>query len=325
MARLSRIKKEETLQAEKAAAGERHYKTALYIRLSILDGGRDGSDTVKTQEVLLRKFIEGKPQFSLVDIYVDNGESGVSFKRNEFGRMMGDIKKGKVDCIIVKDLSRFGRNYIEAGEYLEEIFPLLGIRFIAVNDCYDSEASKAGDFWELHLRNLVNDIYARDISHKICPVLRAKQERGEFIGSWAAYGYLKSEKDKHKLAVDRETAPVVQKIFQWRLWGMSYGRIIGNLTRLEIPSPGRYRYEKGLNKDNKMAEALWKSAAVGRILANPVYLGHMVQGRRQAALWKGEVQRTMPEKQWIVAKNTHEAIVSEEDFKKVQEMRRRKE
>ena len=316
MARVSRMKTKETWLAEKTAAEENDYKTALYIRLSVLDGGRKGSDSVKSQELLLRKFIEEKSQFSLAGIYIDNGESGVSFRRNGFEQMMQDIKRGNVNCVIVKDLSRFGRNYIETGEYLEEIFPLLGVRFISVNDCYDSELTEAGRFWEMHLKNLVNDIYARDISHKICPVLKTKQKKGEFIGSWAAYGYLKSEEDRHKLVVNRDTAFVVQKIFQWRLWGMSYNRIAENLSSLEIPSPGSYHYKK--------TKSFWRAGTVGRILTNPVYLGHMVQGRRQAALWKGEKQKEIPKEEWILIKNTHEAIIREEDFKKVQEMVKKK-
>lgn len=175
---------------------EKVWRTALYIRLSVLDSGKKDSDTVETQESLLRQFLEGKPCFSIFGIYVDNGETGVDFRRDEFERLMEDVRGGRVDCIIVKDLSRFGRNYIEAGEYLEKVFPFLGIRFIAVNDGYDSADPAQADGLTLHLKNLVNDVYARDISAKISPALRGKQMRGEFIGTWAAYGYMKSKEDK---------------------------------------------------------------------------------------------------------------------------------
>ena len=244
--------------AGQQAAMEKVYRVALYVRLSVLDSGKKDSDTVETQESLLRQFIEGKPCFSLVSVYVDNGETGVDFKRDGFGRMMEDVRRGRVDCIIVKDLSRFGRNYIEAGEYLEKVFPFLGIRFIAVNDGYDSADPAAADGLSLHLKNLVNDVYARDISAKISPALREKQMRGEFIGTWAAYGYLKSEEDKHRIVVDRNTAPIVQDIFAWRLEGISYQKIARRLTGQGIPSPSQYRYMHGLVKDKKFADTQWQ-------------------------------------------------------------------
>ena len=162
------------------------------------------------------------------------------------------------------DLSRFGRNYIEAGEYLEKIFPFMGVRFIAVNDGYDSIDPAASDSLSMHLKNLVNDVYARDISQKICPVLQEKQERGEFIGNWAAYGYLKSAEDKHRLVVDEETAPVVRDIFQWRLIGMDYQEIAKRLTELGIPSPSRYRFEKGMVKSKRFAASVW----TGQVIKN---------------------------------------------------------
>lgn len=195
MARISRIQKREFSQGMevKNNAAEKNseknsiqkiYHVALYVRLSVLDGGHKGSDTAETQELLLRSFIEGKACFSLFSVYVDNGETGVNFKRDGFERMMEDVREGLVDCIIVKDLSRFGRNYIEAGEYLEKIFPFLGVRFIAVNDGIDTDDPASFDSLSLHLKNLVNEMYARDISKKISTVLHEKQQRGEFIGAW---------------------------------------------------------------------------------------------------------------------------------------------
>lgn len=226
----------------------RVYSTGAYVRLSVLDGPQCDSDSIENQEALVRAYVESDPSLSLFSVYSDNGETGVDFERDDFERLLDDIRAGKVDCVIVKDLSRFGRNYIEAGEYLEKIFPFMGVRFIAVNDGYDSIDPAASDSLSMHLKNLVNDVYARDISQKICPVLQEKQERGEFIGNWAAYGYLKSAEDKHRLVVDEETAPVVRDIFQWRLIGMDYQEIAKRLTELGIPSPSRYRFEKGMVK-----------------------------------------------------------------------------
>lgn len=255
---------------------ERIYKVGLYVRLSVLDSGKKDSDTVESQEDILRKFIEGKSEFSLVSVYVDNGQTGVNFDRDEFERLLSDVRSGKVDCIIVKDLSRFGRNYIEAGEYLEKVFPFLGVRFIAVNDGYDSLDPAASAGLSLHLKNLVNDVYARDISAKISPVLRGKQERGEFIGAWAAYGYLKSPEDKHRIVIDPQTAPVVRDMFAWRVSGLSYQNIARRLTERHILSPSQYRYQIGIMKNPKFADVPWKITTVKNILENEVYLGHMV-------------------------------------------------
>lgn len=317
MARKSRIAGQQPLTLP-----ERIYKVGLYVRLSVLDSGKKDSDTVETQEAILRQFIEGKPCFSLVSVYVDNGQTGVNFERDEFEHLLEDVRSGRVDCIIVKDLSRFGRNYIETGEYLEKVFPFMGVRFIAVNDHYDSIDPSTSDSLTMHLKNLVNDIYARDISHKICPVLRAKQERGEFIGAWAAYGYLKSTEDKHRLVVDEETAPVVRDIFLWRAMGRSFQEIAKMLRARDIPSPSQYRFAKGLVKDKRLAQAPWRITTVKQLLSNEMYLGHMVQGRKQEALWKGERQSQVPKEQWVIVRNTHEAIVEEELFRAVEELNR---
>lgn len=299
---------------------EKIYRTALYIRLSVLDSGKKDSDTVETQESLLRQFLEGKPCFSIFDVYVDNGETGVDFKRDEFERLMEDVRGGRVDCIIVKDLSRFGRNYIETGEYLEKVFPFLGIRFIAVNDGYDSADPAAADGLSLHLKNLVNDVYARDISAKISPALRGKQMRGEFIGAWAAYGYRKSKEDKHRLVIDPNTAQVVRDIFAWRLEGISYQKIARRLTEQGILSPGQYRYRQGIVKDRKFAESLWQVETVKDLLANEVYLGHMVQGRKRESLFEGQKQKYLPREEWFIVKNTHEAIIDQKTFDEVQKL-----
>lgn len=331
MARKSRI-------LTKPADGEpraRVWNTALYVRLSVLDGGNpdrgkpdrgqptggssDG-DTVKNQEAVLRNFIEGKSCFSLYSVYVDNGRSGVNFNRVGFERMMGDIKKGLVDCLIVKDLSRLGRSYIETGEYLEQIFPLLGVRVIAVNDGYDSSAPGSADSLSVHLKNLVNDIYARDISRKTCPVLRAKQERGEFIGTFAPYGYKKAETDRHRLVPDPETAPVVRDIFRWRLEGQTCGEIVRRLRERGTPSPSQYRYKKGIIKDERLGAAVWTTTTVSRILSRQVYLGHMVQGKKRASLWEGKKQTQQPGERWLVVEGTHDPLVDEDTFYLVQSL-----
>lgn len=317
MARKSRIPDKQIADIQTL---RRNYQTGLYVRLSVLNGGKKDSDSVKTQEAILRNFIEEKSEFSLFSVYIDNGETGVNFERDEFERLIDDVKSGRVDCIIVKDLSRFGRNYIEAGEYLEKIFPIMGVRFIAINDHYDSIDPSTSDTLTMHLKNLVNDIYARDISRKICPVLRSKQEKGAFIGAWAPYGYQKSETNRHQLVIDEKAAPVVRDIFRWRYEGWSYSDIVRELRAQGIPSPSRRRYEEGIIKDKNLAGAIWKVTTVRRILSRQVYIGHMVQGQKQSALWKGQKQTVLPEAEWVMVPNTHQAIIDEELFFAVQKM-----
>lgn len=321
MARTSRVHKKQPERAEVTKEPiEKIYHVALYVRLSLLDSGHKDSDTAETQELLLRKFIEGKTYFSLFDVYVDNGESGVSFDRDSFKRMMEDVRAGRVDCIIVKDLSRFGRNYIEAGEYLEKVFPFLGVRFIAVNDGIDTADPTSCDGLALHLRNLVNDVYARDISKKISTVLHGKQQRGEFIGAWAAYGYRKSKEDKHQLVIDEKTAPVVRDIFAWRIEGFSYKDIVRRLTAQGIPSPSKYRYMEGLVHDKRFSDVPWRVETVKLIMGNEVYLGHTVQGRKRECLFQGIKREWLPKGQWIIVKNTHKAIIDQPIFDKVQKI-----
>ncbi len=321
MARTSRVHRKELPQGtgNTKITVEKVYQVALYVRLSVLDGGKKDSDTAETQELLLRKFIEGKPYFSLFGVYIDNGESGVNFERDQFERMMGDVRTGRVDCIIVKDLSRFGRNYIEAGEYLEKVFPFLGVRFIAVNDGIDTANLGSFDSLTFHLKNLINDAYCRDISEKIRSVLRKKQERGEFIGAWAAYGYLRSQEDKNQLILDEKTAPIVRDIFQWRLSGLGYHGIARKLAAEEIPSPSKYRYEEGMVKDKRFANRVWQAKTIKLLLENEVYLGHTVRGKKRKSLYQREVKICPKEERYIV-KNTHQAIIDQETFDKVQQL-----
>jgi len=313
------VKKNRDRQVPPQDRIEKVYQVGLYVRLSLLDSGKKDSDTVETQEELLQRFISGKPYFSLYSVYIDNGETGVNFQRSGFQRLMEDVRAGRVNCIIVKDLSRLGRNYIETGEYLENVFPFLGVRFIAVNDSYDS-MNPTADTLSLHLKNLVNDVYARDISAKIGPVIRTKQERGEFMGTWAAYGYRKSPEDPHKLMIDEKTAPIVHDIFTWRLGGLSYRAIVCRLTELGILSPGCYRYREGIVKGERFANTPWHMQTIKRILENEVYLGHTVQGRKRGSLFLGQKQEYLSKDEWIIVRNTHEAIIDQETFDLVQRL-----
>lgn len=317
MARKSKFRK-----TVESAPKFRIYSTGIYVRLSVLDGHQDHSDSIRNQEALLQSCVENDPSLSLYSVYSDNGQTGVNFRRKEFERLMDDIRAGKVNCVIVKDLSRFGRNYIETSEYLEKIFPFLGVRFIAVNDSYDSIDSSASDSLSMYLKNLVNDTYARDVSQKICSVLYEKQERGEFIGNWV-YGYLKSKDHKNHLVVDEETAPIVRMIFQLRLSGMKYQDIARRLNRQGVFAPSRYRFEKGMVKNSRYADTIWKGDVIRKILSSEVYLGHMVQGKTGQALWKGEEQTARPKNRQNIVRNTHEALVDGKTFDAIQQMGRK--
>ena len=271
-----------TVSAEPA---QHIYQTGGYVRLSVEDSGKPGADTIETQRELLQAYIEDHPDMCLYDLYCDNGRTGTNFDRPGFERLMNDVRAGKIDCIVVKDLSRFGRNYKETGNYLERLFPLLGVRFIAVNDSFDTlTAERSLDGYIVPLKNIINRVYSKDISRKVRSALATKQRSGEFIGTWAAYGYRKCAGDRHRIEPDEETAPVVRDMFQWRLSGLSYQKITRRLNERGIPSPSRYHYLKGETTSERYAHAKWDVWVVKNILKNEVYLGHMVQGRKHTSL-----------------------------------------
>ena len=210
---------------------QRVYQAGGYVRLSVEDSGKPGADTIETQRELIQAYIEAHHDMCLYDLYCDNGQTGTNFDRPGFERLMNDVRAGKIDCIVVKDLSRFGRNYKETGNYLERLFPLLGVRFVAVNDNFDTltaERSQAG--YIVPLKNIINEVYSKDISGKVRSALATKQQNGEFIGSRAAYGYQRCAGDRHRIEPDEGTVPVVRNMFQWRLSGMSYQSIARKLN-----------------------------------------------------------------------------------------------
>ena len=184
--------------AAPAEATKKLYQAGGYVRLSVEDSGKPGADTIETQRELIQSYISSQPDMRLYDLYCDNGRTGTNFQRPEFERLMDDVRAGKIDCIVVKDLSRFGRNYKETGNYLERIFPFLDVRFVAVSDNFDTlTAERSQDGYIVPLKNIINEAYSRDISRKVSSALEVKQKAGEFIGSWAAYGYRKCSDDKH--------------------------------------------------------------------------------------------------------------------------------
>ena len=300
------------------------WRAALYIRLSREDGDKEESDSVSNQRVLLHSYIQEKPEIELVDYYIDDGWSGTSFQRPDFQRMMEDIRRKRVNCVIVKDLSRFGRNYIETGKYLEQIFPFLNVRFISVSDMLDS-VERPGQMNTILVpfKNLINDEYCRDISNKVRSSLDMKRKKGEFIGAFACYGYRKDPQRKGKLAVDNQAAEVVRMIYQWFLGGMGMLAIARKLNGLGIPNPSAYKQQQGLAYRHPGGDGktmLWQDRTVRRILTNQVYCGDLVQGRNRVINYKMQRCRQVPRQEWMVVENTHEAVISREDFQKVQSL-----
>lgn len=305
------------------------YHAAIYVRLSKEDGDVAGaskaeSNSISNQKELIRDFLKDKEDIVVVSERVDDGYSGSSFERPSFKLMMEDIKKGVVDCVVVKDLSRFGREYIDSGRYIERLFPALGVRFIAVNDGYDSlEGKNQSDEIIIPFKNLINDAYCRDISVKIRSHLEVKRKNGEFIGSFAPYGYQKDEGCRNRLVIDPVAAGIVRDIFRMKLHGMSQDAIAGRLNETGVLSPMEYKSASGSNYQTgfKIGErALWSSVTVRRILENECYIGNLVQGRQTTPNHKVKKPIVKPEKDWVRVEKNHEPVVSDRDFAIVQRL-----
>ena len=297
---------------------------ADYLRLSREDGDKLESDSIRNQRSLINDFVKQHPEITLVDEYVDDGYSGTNFERPAFKRLLEDVKKKKINCIIVKDLSRLGRNYIETGRYLEKIFPFLGVRFIAVTDHYDSAAeSDDADQIIVPFKNLINDAYCRDISIKIRSQLDVKRKNGQFIGSFAAYGYLKDPEDKNHLIVDAYAADIVRLIFNLKIDGYSSQRIATRLNEMGVLPPLEYKRSRGMNYNSGFrsgANPKWAVTSINRILTNELYTGMMVQGKNRKINYKVKKSSPIEKENWIRVENTHEAIISGETFQYVQNL-----
>ena len=326
MARKSRRNLETGSQADSLITTEvasvQKLDTAIYCRLSVENGGHETDESLLVQEKLVRDFVEKRPDLKLVDSYLDNGFTGTNFDRPEFQRLMNDVTLGKIQCIVVKDLSRFGRDYLETGHYIESVFPKLGVRLIAVTDDFDSSRPEDLDSISLHVKNLVNSIYAKDISKKIVSANNARIERGEIMGGFAPYGYLFNE-DKTQYVLDPMTAPTVRMIFRWYVRGVTINEIINRLDFMEIqvPRDRQRQLSDGRNFDNGK-KAVWGLSSINKILSNPVYVGDLATGRTKRAMYKGVGYTEIDEADWHVTKDTHEPIISRELFRKAEEMRK---
>lgn len=302
----------------------RIYHAAVYVRLSKEDGDKEESDSIVNQKELIRAFLKDKTDIEICGEWADDGYSGVDFERPNFQRMIREIEVGRIDCVVVKDLSRFGRNFVEAGRYIDQIFPALGVRFIAVNDGFDSANGRtSSDRILIPFKNLINDAYCRDISVKVRSQLETKRRKGDFIGSFAVYGYLKDPSDHHKLVVDEYAAGIVKDIFKWKLEGASQQRIADRLNERGELSPMEYkrfcgmRYQSGFQVN---AKARWTAVAVGRILRNELYIGTMVQGKRTTPNHKVKKTLLKPSEEWVRVEGSHEPVIDKEDFLAVERL-----
>lgn len=304
------------------------YQAAAYVRLSKEDlisasGARTESNSISNQKQLIFDFVKDKADIQIVSIREDDGYTGTDYDRPDFQRMMDDIRAGIVNCVIVKDLSRFGREYINAGKYIDRLFPYYGVRLISINDGIDTITRNSSDDFNIMVKNLMNDNYCRDISIKIRSQLQVKRKNGEFIGAFAPYGYEKSVEDKNKLVIDLYAAEVVRDIFRWKLEGINQDAIARRLNEQGILSPMEYKKSKGLSYKTSFktkSKALWTPVAVRRILTNPVYVGTLIQGIRTRPNYKIKTVVVNEEAKWAICENAHEAIIKPRTFLLVQRL-----
>lgn len=297
--------------------------TAIYARLSVENSGKDDDgNSLQNQIAVCEDYLDGCPHLRLTEVYSDNGRTGTVFDRPAWNRLMDDVRTGKIQCIVVRDLSRFGRDYVETGSYLEKIFPALGTRFISVKENFDNfTCGNAMESLSVSLQNLVNAMYSRDISKKVSTALRAQMETGRFRNRNLPYGYLWNG-DKTAYVVDEDAAAVVRQIFEWKLREVSVYTIVERLKAEGIESPERHKRRAGTrNGDNIQGEG-WCPSTIRGILQNRAYIGEMVCGKSETALYKGLKKHVTETDKWIVVPDAHPPIVSASDFEAVERQMR---
>lgn len=299
------------------------YRAAHYSRLSVEDGDDIECNSIGNQQKIASHFVMGRDDMEIVAHYFDHGYSGMNYDRPDFRRMMEDAQNGKINCIIVKDISRFGRHFVTTSEYVERILPSMGIRLICINDHYDSAENGADvNTLMLPLKMVMNDSYVRDISRKIRSGISAKMNSGEFLPAAGSvpYGYIRNPQEV-TYDIDPEAAEVVRRIFALRAEGAALNDIARRLNIDGIPSPGRLRYERGLTKAEKYKDALWLRGAVRKITNDKVYLGQRIHGKlKRDKLGQEKTER--PEEEWQIIENAHPPIVSQTLFDRVQRVNR---
>lgn len=320
MARKSR--KDAAIEPIVEVAPQQIFPTAIYARLSVENSGKSEKvDVITNQIEICKSYIADRPYLSLVDTYIDNGRTGTVFDRPEFNRLMTDIKSGRIKCLVVRDLSRFGRDYIETGTYLERIFPQIGLRFIAIKENYDNlDTDGSSESLIIPLQNMINALYSKDISRKVSTALKAQMEQGTFQKRNLPYGY-RWNAERSNMVIDEETARYVRLMFKWKIEGWSIPTILDELDRLGAPNAELRKRQNGTRTGDGCSCKGWYSSTLYGILTNPHYVGDTVLGRSMKAIYKGLPKQNVKDKdEWIVFPNTHEAIISREDFQKVQDI-----
>lgn len=290
--------------------------TAIYGRLSVEDG--DSAERMENQIDLVRNYIEQNQELEYIDTYFDNGFSGTNFKRPDFNRLMSDVRQKKIACIVVKDLSRFGRNYLEAGYYIETVFPFLGVRLIAVTDNFDSSRKEDMGSLAVPIKNMVNAMYAKDISKKIWTSVQKSKQAGQVGCAHAPYGYIKNP-NTGRYEIDMEAAVYVELIFQWKLLGVPDKEISKRLDVMGVATPLK-RYSQLSEGRLQHGGEKWFESTVKNILRNQAYAGDTVTNKSSQMLFAGKPYERLPKEEWIITPNTHPAIIARDDFEKVQEM-----
>lgn len=300
------------------------WETAIYARLSVENSKKnDDGESIERQIEICREYVEEHPYLHLADTYVDNGWTGTNTNRPEFQRMLADIHAGKIRALVIKDFSRFSRDYIEAGNLLENVFPFLGVRFISVADSYDSfETDGSAESLLIPLKNLINSFYSKDMSKKVSTAVHTRQLAGQHIPSMIPYGYKKSETQAYRFEPDEETAANVTRIFHMKLAGVPTNQIAKTMNDEGIPSPGKLRYLRGMTKDQRYATSHWTPQLIKQILKNPTYCGDLVFGRMPTALYLGKPNYSYEpdESKWRVLPDMHQPLIDRESFEKVKQM-----
>ena len=308
MARKSR-KNTESLIESKQVKTDR-IRAAGYARNSI-DKGED-RNTVDTQLMLIKQYVDKHPEYELVDSFADIGYSGTDFNRPEFMRLIDEVKSGNIQCIIVKDLSRFGRNYIETGYYIETILPRLNAKLLSINDNFDSSNEDDCQRLEIPIKNMINEYYAKESSKKYTDAFKLHSRLGDTKRGLAPYGYL-VDRSNYQLIEDEQTSPIVQVIYHWFLKGASQNCIADRLNALGIVPPGIYKYLTQGVKTKKKGDQ-WSGSNLAEILFNPTYVGDTFQGRSRARKYCNDFVRRVDKSEWIVHENTHIPLITHEDY-----------
>ena len=298
-------------------------RAIAYYRLSKEDKSKAVSDSIENQRKLIHEYVQRHGNISLVREVYDDGYTGTNYNRPGFVTVMEAVEAGEIDCLIVKDLSRLGREYIETGTYLEKIFPALGIRFIAINDDYDTDNPKQSDSLMVPMKNLMNETYCRELSKKLRWQFVVQRNNGEWVGPYVSYGYCKDPEDKHRLIVDEYAAGIVREIFQAKVQGYSQLAIANTLNAEGVLSPSEYKKQYGINYKSGFqtaAKSEWGPTTVTAILKNRIYVGDLIQGKRGTPNFKVKVMRERKPEEWSVVENNHEAIIDPLLFEAVQKM-----